>query len=79
MRSREEEAERCLKDLIELARSQGAGSFELRATTELAALLRDRGNHTHALEIMQRVYLHFTEGFETADLKAAAELIQSLA
>lgn len=74
----EEEAQRCLQDSIELARRQGAGSFELRATTDLAALLRDRGDHTHARELLQQVYGHFTEGFETKDLRAAADLIDTL-
>ena len=74
----EEEALRCLQDSIDLARTQGAGSFELRATIDLAALLRDLGDRARGREILQGVYVHFTEGFETTDLKAAADLIHAL-
>jgi predicted ATPase len=63
---------------IELARSQEAKSWELRATTSLARLWRDQGNPAEARELLAPVYGWFTEGFDTADLKEAKALLDSL-
>jgi predicted ATPase len=60
------------------ARLQGALSWELRAATSLARLLRDQDRFAEALALLQPVYDRFTEGFETADLKAAKALLDSL-
>jgi predicted ATPase/DNA-binding winged helix-turn-helix (wHTH) protein len=57
------------------ARRQGALSWELRAATSLARLLRDQNRSTEAIGLLVPVYNRFTEGFETADLKAAKVLI----
>jgi predicted ATPase len=57
---------------------QGALSWELRAAASLAWLLRDQGRSAEALALLQPVYDRFTEGFETADLKAAKALLDSL-
>jgi predicted ATPase len=57
---------------------QGALSWELRAAASLARLLRDQGRSAEALSLLQPVYDRFTEGFETADLKAAKALLDSL-
>ncbi|WP_338834119.1 hypothetical protein [Bradyrhizobium septentrionale] len=73
-----DEAERCFREALKLARMQGSGSFELRTATDLAALLADRRRRKEAKETLQPVYGRFTEGFETADLQAAAELMRSL-
>jgi hypothetical protein len=37
--------------------------------------LRDRGCSAEAIALLQPVYDRFTEGFDTADLKAAKELL----
>jgi predicted ATPase len=60
------------------ARRQGALAWELRAATSLARLLRDQGRAADALALLQPVYDRFSEGFDTADLKAAKALIDSL-
>jgi predicted ATPase len=60
------------------ARRQGALSWELRAATSLARLLRDQNRSTEAIGLLVPVYNRFTEGFETADLKAAKALIDGL-
>jgi predicted ATPase len=60
------------------ARRQGALSWELRAAMTLARLLHDQGRSTEALELLQPVCDRFTEGFETADLKAAKALLDSV-
>jgi predicted ATPase len=60
------------------ARRQGALSWELRAATSFARLLRDRGRPADAAALLQPVYDRFTEGFDTADLKAANALLSDL-
>jgi predicted ATPase len=60
------------------ARRQGAMSWELRTATSLARLWRDRGRADAARRLLRPVYDRFTEGFETADLKAAEALIAQL-
>jgi predicted ATPase len=60
------------------ARRQGALSWELRAATSLARLLCDQNRSTEAIALLAPIYNRFTEGFETADLKAAKALIDGL-
>jgi predicted ATPase len=63
---------------LDCARRQGALSWELRAAASLARLLRDQGRFAEGLALLQPVYDRFTEGFETADLKAAKALLVAL-
>ena len=72
------EAERSLRAAVEVAREQRTRSWELRAATTLAGLLESGGNVPAALELLEPVYRGFTEGFATADLADAAELIERL-
>jgi class 3 adenylate cyclase/tetratricopeptide (TPR) repeat protein len=72
------EAERCLRHAIAIAAEQGAKSFELRAATSLARLLRDTGRREEARAMLAEIYNWFTEGFDTADLKAAKALLGEL-
>jgi predicted ATPase/DNA-binding winged helix-turn-helix (wHTH) protein len=71
-------AEDHFRHALDCARRQGALSWELRAATSLAQLLRDQSRAADALALLQPIYDQFTEGFETADLKAAKALIDSL-
>jgi predicted ATPase len=71
-------AEDLFRQALDLAREQGALSWELRAATSLARLLRDHNRSTDALALLQPVYDRFTEGFATADLKAAQALLDHL-
>jgi predicted ATPase len=64
---------------IDLARSQQAKSWELRAATSLARLRRDQGKRAEARGLLAPVYRGFTEGFDTADLKDAKALLDELA
>jgi predicted ATPase len=57
------------------ADAQGALSWELRAATSLARLFRDQGRSGDAIACLQPVYDRFTEGFGTADLIAANQLL----
>jgi non-specific serine/threonine protein kinase len=67
-----------LTKALVLARQQGALFWELRAATSLARLLRDQGRSADAIALLQPVYDRFTEGFSTADLKAAKALLDDL-
>ncbi len=73
-----EEAERCFRGAIETARRQGAKSWELRAATGLARMLARRGRRDEGRTLLAEIYNWFTEGFDTADLKDAAELLREL-
>ena len=72
------EAESSFRQAIELARAQEARLFELRATTSLARLLRDQGKTREARTALQEIHDWFTEGFETADFKEAAAVLEEL-
>jgi predicted ATPase len=63
---------------IEIARSQSAKSWELRAATSLARLWRDQGKHTEARDLLTPVCAWFTEGSETPDLKEAKVLLDTM-
>ena len=59
---------------IALAEKQGALSWRLRTETSLARLRRKQ-RRAKPLDGLAETYARFTEGFETADLKAARELL----
>jgi predicted ATPase len=63
---------------LDCARRQGALSWELRAATSLARLWLEQNRTKAAREILAAVYDRFTEGFETADLRAAKLLLDGL-
>jgi predicted ATPase len=71
-------AEDCFDQAREMARDQGALFWELRVALSLARLLRGQGRSADAVGILQPVYDRFTEGFETADLKSAKALLDTL-
>jgi predicted ATPase len=60
------------------ARRQEALSWELRAATSFARLLRKQGRPADAIACLQPVYDRFTEGFDTGDLIAAKQLLDEL-
>ncbi len=72
------QAEHHFRKSLDQAHRQGALSWELRAAMSLARIFRDRNRSTDALTILNPVYDRFTEGFETADLKAAKALLDAL-
>ncbi|MBW2389830.1 MAG: TOMM system kinase/cyclase fusion protein, partial [Deltaproteobacteria bacterium] len=74
-----EDAERSFRRALEIAREQEARSWELRAATSLARLLRDKGRRGEARELLAPIYDWFTEGFDTQDLKDAKALLGELA
>jgi predicted ATPase len=72
------EAQSCFQRAIEIARKQSAKSWELRATTSLARLLRDTDRRDEARAMLADIYGWFAEGFDTADLKDAEALLGEL-
>jgi len=72
-------AEADFRDAIALAQKMNAKAWELRATTSLARLLRDKGRRDDARAMLSQIYNWFTEGFDTADLKDARALLDELA
>ena len=63
------------RQALDGARRQGTLSWELRAATSLARLLRGQGQSAEAIACITPVYDRFTEGFGTADLIAAKQLL----
>jgi DNA-binding winged helix-turn-helix (wHTH) protein/tetratricopeptide (TPR) repeat protein len=78
MQDKAAQAESCFQKAIEIARKQAAKSFELRASTSLARLWQEQGKVKEARQTLADAYAWFTEGFETADLKEAASLLNDL-
>ena len=72
------EAENSFRRAIEIARTQSARMWELRATTSLARLLDEQGKRAEARTMLVEIYGWFTEGFDTADLKDAKALLDEL-
>jgi predicted ATPase len=72
-------AEDHFRQALDWARRQGALSWELRAATSLARLLSHQGRSAEATALLRPVYDRFTEGFDTADLRAAKALLDALA
>ena len=63
---------------IEVAQSQEAKAWELRAATSLARLWQRQDKQAEAHELLAGVYGWFTEGFDTADLVAARKLLDGM-
>ena len=63
---------------IELADQQSALSWRLRASMSLARLQFRQGRRKEAREALAETYARFSEGFDTADLKAAERLLATL-
>jgi predicted ATPase len=67
-----------LQDALESAKRQGALGWELRAATTMARFLADRGREQEGRELLATSYDRFTQGFQTADLRAAKRLLSEL-
>jgi len=74
----EEQAEVCFQNALEVARSQSAKSLELRATMNQSRLWQKQGKKEEARRHLAEIYGWFTEGFDTADLRAAKALLEEL-
>ena len=74
----DESAEDHLRQSLALAREQRARAWELRAAIGLARLLHGQGRIAAARDDLAAVRGAFTEGFATADVRAASALLQAL-
>ena len=70
-------AEACFQSALEVARRQQARSFELRAALSLSRLW-SRTRRDEARQVLGGVLATFTEGHDTADLRAASEQMVQL-
>ncbi|MCB0107435.1 MAG: hypothetical protein KDE53_16055, partial [Caldilineaceae bacterium] len=77
--AQEQAAEAAFQQAIEIAQSQHAKSWELRATTSLSRLWQKQGKVAEAHQLLSNIYDWFTEGFGTADLMEANTLLNELA
>lgn len=72
------EGERSVRQAIEVARRRAARSPELRAATGLARLWDARGDRERARRLLAPLCRWFTEGADTADVRAARGLLAGL-
>jgi hypothetical protein len=63
---------------LERGRAQGTPSWELRAAMSIARLDVTQGRTNRARDILARAYGLFKEGFDTADLRSAKQLLDDL-
>ena len=63
---------------VDAAPPSDVAQAAVSAATSLTRLWQQQGKWQEALELLVPVYGWFTEGFDTADLKAAAALLAEL-
>ena len=71
-------AEDCFNQAGETSREQGTLFWELRIALSLARLRMTQGRDGEAKQIVAPVYERFTDGYETADLRAARIMLDML-
>ena len=76
--SHADQAEACFQEALQIARTQKAKSWELRASVSLSLFWKDQGRRKEARELLQGIYDWFTEGFDTPDLINAKALLDEL-
>lgn len=74
----EARAMRLLVRSCRIAHRQSARSWELRSALTLADLRVRRGEREQAQQLLSAIYDQFGEGFETQDVRAAAEMLREL-
>ena len=67
-----------LRETIALAQSQHARSLELRAAMSLARHYASQSKADKGVDVLQPLYLEFTEGHASADLERCAQLLSDL-
>jgi predicted ATPase/DNA-binding winged helix-turn-helix (wHTH) protein len=75
----EHAAEAAFSRSMGVAKLQGAVAWQLRAATSWAELIANRGEVQRAKDLVTGIYGRLTEGFSTADVMAAAEILSKLA
>ena len=79
LRTDSSESEDCFQRAIDIARRQGAKSWELRATLSLARLWQTQDRGAEARQLVSEVYGWFSEGFGSPDLQQAQRLLKQSA
>lgn len=74
---REQEAEACFLQAIDIARTQTTKLFELRATMSLCRLWHAQGKTQRARQRLAETVGWFTEGFDTPELQKAHALLMT--
>jgi predicted ATPase len=72
---REAQVEATWRHALDIARRQQARSWELRAAMSLASLWQRQGRPRDAHDLLAPIYGWFTEGYATADLQQAKDLL----
>ena len=77
-RPHEDNAERCFREALAIARRQQARSWELRAAGSLGRLCVVNGRQGEARQILADASRGCSEGFETPDLREVRALLEAL-
>ena len=72
------DAEKYFRQSNDLAREQGALSWELRAATSLARLYKMQGSPAHGKELLGPLLGTFGEGLKSHEVISAAALLRTL-
>jgi predicted ATPase len=73
-----QDAEASFLKAMDIARTQQALAWELRACMDLSRLWQRSGRGWAARERLSTVYSQFSEGFDTPDLREARGLLEEL-
>jgi len=73
-----DDAKACFEAALTMAHQQGLNGYALRAATNLARTLALMGDDASAIDVLAPVLRGFTEGFDTADLQSAQQLLRTL-
>ncbi len=71
-------AESYFQEALAIARRQGAKSWELRAALSLSELWCTQDRYREAYNLLRPIYMWFSEGFDTKDLRQARTLLEKL-
>ena len=71
-------AESYFQEALAIARRQGARSWELRAALSLSELWCTQNRYREAYNLLRPIYMWFSEGFDTKDLRQAKHLLEKL-
>ena len=72
------DAEMCFMQSLEASRAQGSRAWALRTATDLASLWAGQRRSDDARALLLPIFEQFTEGLDTADLKAAERMLTTL-
>ena len=73
------EAEKLFLQSLELSRNQGALAWQLRSAVDLATLWSSQGDPERARTLLKLIHAQFSEGWDTADMRAAKRLLATSA